>query len=142
MRLKVPEHVADKLDGLNKKDFRVKFFRASGPGGQHRNRADTAARITHIATGISAEAADSRSQSLNRTEAFKKLVLKLVKHYAAQISVEERRTNSGWAEKIRTYSEPRNTVTDHRTGKSHPYDKVLDGDLDPFISACIAQAIE
>ena len=63
MRIKLPKYVAEKLIGTSKKDLRVQFFSASGKGGQHRNKTDTACRMTHIATGISAESTDSRSQS-------------------------------------------------------------------------------
>lgn len=141
MKIKVHPHVADQLDGLRKKDFRLQFFRASGPGGQHRNKTSTATRITHIATGISAEATDSRSQSDNRAAAFRKLVAKLVEHYAGQFQTAARRTNAGWAEKIRTYHEPRDTVTDHRTGVTRGYKAVLAGDIDPFIDACYEKEV-
>lgn len=135
MRIKLPKYVAEKLIGTSKKDLRVQFFRASGKGGQHRNKTDTACRMTHIATGISAESTDSRSQSENKWAAWKKLVDRLIKHYTKEMAQESRRTNSGWAEKIRTYHQPRGTVTDHRTGVTQDYGKTLDGDLDKFIEA-------
>jgi len=135
MRVRVPAYVGKKLIGLNKKDFKVSTFRASGPGGQHRNKADTAIRITHKETGISAEATDSRSQATNKAEAFKKLVFKLIEHYTE--NSDERLMNNGWSEKIRTYHEPRDTVTDHRTGVTKRYSDVLDGDLDDFVEASI-----
>jgi protein subunit release factor A len=133
VRVKVPKHVADKLVGITKKDVRVEFFRASGKGGQHRNKTDTACRMTHLATGISAEATDSRSQADNKQGAWFKLVNRLIAYYKAQMVQEERRTNKGWAEKIRTYHEPRGIVKDHRTGITQNYQRTLDGDLDQFI---------
>lgn len=137
----VPEYIANKLDGLRKTDLRIQFFRSSGPGGQHRNKVETAVRITHKATGVTAEASDSRSQSDNRTAAFLRLVDKLIEHYRGEMCEQERKINSGWAEKIRTYHEPRNTVKDHRTGATHPYSDVIDGDLDPLIDASAECAV-
>lgn len=138
MKLKVPKHVADKIVGLSKSDLVIKPFIASGPGGQHRNKVFTAVRITHVETGIYAEATDSRSQSTNKKNAFQKLVKKLIAHYTKEEG-KERETNMGWAAKIRTYHEPRNEVKDHRSGATHPYDKVLDGDLDKLIESVLLQ---
>ena len=134
-KIKVSPFVASKIDGLRKTDFRVQFFKASGPGGQHRNKTSTAARITHIKTGISAEATDSRSQADNRANAFKKLINKLIEHYESMTIAEERKINSGWAEKIRTYHQPRGTVTDHRSGVAVNYDDAMNGEIDDFINA-------
>ena len=133
MRIKVSKHVGDQLIGLSKRDFKVSTFRSSGPGGQHRNKTNTAIRITHTVTGISAESADSRSQSTNKESAFRKLVYKLIAFY--DNDKRERLMNSGWAEKIRTYHEPRGVVTDHRTGKTKRYSDVMSGDIDAFIEA-------
>jgi protein subunit release factor A len=135
MRITLPKSVADKLIGTTKKDLRVEFFRASGKGGQHRNKTDTACRITHLATGIAAEATDSRSQADNKEKAWLKLVERLIAYYRRETIQETRRMNSGWAEKIRTYHEPRGTVKDHRTGVTNGYQETLDGDLDKFIEA-------
>lgn len=135
MRKKVPKYVADKIIGTTKKDLRIQFFRASGKGGQHRNKTDTACRITHVATGVTAEATDSRSQGDNKAKAWLKLVERLIAFYMAQMTQEDRRMNSGWSEKIRTYHQPRGVVKDHRTGATQGYDKTLDGDLDKFIEA-------
>jgi peptide chain release factor 2 len=141
MKIKVPEYVADKLDGLRKKDFNVQTFRASGPGGQHRNKVETAVRITHIATGVTAEATNSRSQADNKKAAFQKLVMKLVAYYKEE-GVKERKINLGWGEKIRTYHEPRGVVKDHRTGVEASYAVVLDGGIDCFIDAMVEKEIE
>ena len=134
MKLKVSKYVADKLDGLNKNDLRVHTFKGSGPGGQHRNKVETAVRITHIDTGISIEATDSKSQSRNKKEAFKKLVLKLVAHYNKEDIIA--RTFEGKSVgKIRTYNEQRRIVKDHRTEVEADYGSVLDGNIDCFINA-------
>ncbi len=135
MRFTVPKYVADKIIGTTKKDLRVQFFRASGKGGQHRNKTDTACRMTHKVTGISAESTDSRSQASNKSKAWLKLVDRLITHYKKEMVQEERRMNSGWSEKIRTYHEPRGVVKDHRTGVTNGFQKTLDGDLDKFIEA-------
>lgn len=134
MRIKVPKYVADRLVGLSKKDFQIHTFKGSGPGGQHRNKVETAVRITHTATGISAEATDNKSQSRNKKEAFGKLVRKLVSHYTSEetsLCTAEAKAEG----KIRTYNEQRRTVKDHRTGIEADYSSVLDGDIDCFIEA-------
>lgn len=128
MKRTVSKYVASKLDGLRKKDFRVERFKSSGPGGQHRNKVETAVRITHIATGVSAEATDSKSQARNKRNAFFRLADKLIKHYTKE-SIGEDETGRN-LQRIRTYNEPRNTVKDHRTGIEAEYKTVLDGDLD------------
>jgi protein subunit release factor A len=133
MIIKVPRYVANKLDGLRKKDFRIQTFKGSGPGGQHRNKVETAVRITHKATGISAESTDSKSQSQNRSNAFLKLSKKLIQHYTKE-HYEEARYRVP-PETIRTYNEIRNAVKDHRTGVEANYQSVIDGDIDCFIEA-------
>ena len=138
MKIKVSKYVADKLDGLNKKDFRVHTFKGSGPGGQHRNKVETAVRITHIDTGISAEATNNKSQSRNKKEAFKRLATKLVEYYTKE-DLDTRITVSKAEGKIRTYNEQRRTVKDHRTGIEADYASVLDGDIDCFIEAMVGK---
>jgi protein subunit release factor A len=135
MRVRLPKDVAEKMLKVTKKDLRIDFFRASGKGGQHRNKTDTACRITHLPTGISAETTDSRSQADNKSRAWMKLITRLIAHYKAETRAEARRTNTGWAEKIRTYHQPRGVVKDHRTGVEQDYDKTLNGDLDIFVEA-------
>ena len=135
MRRMVPKYVADRIVGTTKKDLRIQFFRASGKGGQHRNKTDTACRITHIATGVTAEATDSRSQASNKVKAWLKLVNRLIAHYKSEMVQEARRTNTGWGEKIRTYHQVRGEVKDHRTGVVQGYEQTLDGDIDKFIEA-------
>lgn len=135
MKLSAPKHVADELLKVNKKTLEINYFRASGKGGQHRNKTDTACRIKHKPTGIIAESTDSRSQADNRYSAFRKLIARLADHY--DNTHKERLTAAGWSEKIRTYHEPRGTVKDHRTGVTAPYRDTLDGKLEPFIEAAI-----
>lgn len=114
----------------SKSDFIITYFRASGPGGQHRNKVETAVRIKDKITGLVAEAKDSRSQSDNTKSAFLKLVKLIIKHYEDLQIDKSRDTNLGWDKKIRTYHAIRGEVLDHRTGKTAPYDLVLDGKLD------------
>jgi protein subunit release factor A len=139
MRIKLPKDVGEKLLEVNKKNLRVQYFRASGKGGQHRNKTDTACRITHIPTGVSAEATDSRSQADNKSKAWLKLVRRLIAHWTKETATEARRMNSGWGEKIRTYHQPRGTVKDHRTGVEQDFERTMDGDLDAFIEAMVYQ---
>ena len=113
-----------------RKDFRIQHVRGSGPGGQHRNKVATGVRIMDLITGISAVATDSRSQTDNKVEAFRKLVKALIAHYERdQGQEEERRQAAGFGAKIRSYHEPRGVVVDHRTGKRRSYAAVLDGDI-------------
>ena len=130
MIIKVSRYVGSKLDGLRKKDFRIQTFKGSGPGGQHRNKVETAVRITHIATGISAESTDSKSQLKNRSTAFLKLAKKLIKHYENEQfeTIQEKIAPVT----IRTYNEIRNTVKDHRTGITAKYKDVLNGKISIF----------
>ena len=118
----------------SKADFRVQYFKSSGPGGQHRNKTETAVRITDIETGLTCEATESRSREMNKRRAFERLVVKLIKHYEAIEAVnDERKINLGWADKIRTYNEKADRVIDHRTGARQSFTKTLDGDLALFI---------
>ena len=134
MIIKVPAYVAEELDGLRKKDFLIKSIKGSGPGGQHRNKRETGIRITHKATGVTAEATDSKSQERNRHNAFVKLINKLVLYYTRVQMKEEMPTK-----RIRSYNEKRGTVKDHRSGVIGKYKDVLDGDLDCFIQGPVAQ---
>jgi len=104
-----------------RKDFRVDTFRAGGKGGQHQNKTDSAVRITHIDTGLSAESREERSQPLNKKIAFRKLADKMIEHYFPKI----RKDRAPVTDTIRTYHEPRGTVKDHRTGRMYRYDDVV-----------------
>ena len=103
-------------------DFIVTPFKSSGPGGQHRNKTSSAVRIKDKITGLSAEADESRSQHVNKQEAFLRLAKALIAHYEALEEPAEINR-----ERIRSYHEPRGVVLDHRNGRKAPYTKVLDG---------------
>ena len=117
-----------------RKDFRVETFPAGGPGGQHQNKTDSAVRLTHKPTGISAECRSERSQHANKRTAFRKLAAKLVEWVKAQ-ERERQGERERKRETIRTYHAIRGTAKDHRTKVTRPLDATLNGDLDPFIDA-------
>jgi peptide chain release factor 1 len=127
---------------VDEKDLRVDTFRASGPGGQHVNKTDSAIRITHIPTGIVVQCQDERSQHKNRAKAMRMLKTKLFeveeKKRLSEIS-SMRRTMVGSgdrSEKIRTYNFSQSRVTDHRIGLTlYKLEEILDGDLDELIQA-------
>ncbi len=110
---------------VRKSDLKITYYRDSGPGGQHRNKADTACRIIHIPTGIMSTASEQRSQLQNRNMAFSRLAeqLKPLMILAAQSS-KPLKSNK----RIRTYTENRQTVKDVRLNKKYSYNKVLFGD--------------
>lgn len=122
-----------------KKDFKVETFPAGGPGGQHQNKTDSAVRITHVESGISAECRSERSQHYNKRTAFEKLVRRLIDHYVKQ---EQKERFAAGKETIRTYHEPRGTAKDHRTGVTLPLKNVLDGDIDKFIDAMMGLKLD
>ena len=127
---------------INPDDLRIDFFRASGPGGQHVNKTDSAVRITHIPTGLVVSCQDQKSQHKNKAKAMKVLLSRLLDLEQAEqqskIS-EERRTMVGSgdrSERIRTYNFPQNRVTDHRVGLTlHKLSLILEGDLDEMIDS-------
>lgn len=104
-----------------KKDFRVDTYMASGPGGQHRNKTQSAVRITHIPTGLFATSHVHKEQGRNKKEAFHKLAEK-IKKYHEHLLIKEKFKNN---EVIRTYNEPDNRVKDHETGLTESYDDVM-----------------
>lgn len=110
-----------------RKDLKIEFFRGGGPGGQHRNKRDTACRITHIPTGISAKSESRRSQHQNKIAAFKQLAAVLVPVMRAEIrGATVRQVVS---ERVRTYHEPDQRVVDHRLkGRQWRYGEVIDKD--------------
>jgi len=125
---------------INPQDIRVDTLRASGPGGQHVNRRESAIRITHLSTGITVSCQEGRNQQQNKEKAMevlraRLLQRKILKEMAARGN--ERREQIGEAmraEKIRTYNFPQNRITDHRLNKSwHNLDKIIDGDLKQII---------
>lgn len=133
---------------INDSDLKVDTFRASGAGGQHVNKTDSAIRITHIPTGIVVACQTDRSQHRNRATAMQMLKARmyeaeLQKREAAAAQTEAAKTDIGWGHQIRSYVlAPYQLVKDLRTGveKGNP-DAVLDGALDDFMSASLAQRV-
>ena len=127
---------------INPSELRVEVMRASGAGGQYVNRRESAVRITHIPTGISAYSQEQRTQQQNREIALRVLKARLwekKRNEELQKLSEERKEQIGSgmrAEKIRTYNFPQNRITDHRLGKSwYNLEKIINGDLNPIIKA-------
>lgn len=129
---------------INKNDLRIDTYRASGAGGQHINKTDSAVRITHLPTGIVAASQDGRSQHDNKDKAMKALIARIYDYYQQQQDQQvesERKSKIGSgdrAEKIRTYNYPQNRVTDHRIGLTiQQLDRIIEGKLDDIITALI-----
>ncbi|WP_249029369.1 peptide chain release factor 1 [Tannockella kyphosi] len=127
---------------INAGDLRIDTYRASGAGGQHINKTDSAVRITHLPTGIVAASQDGRSQHDNKDKAMKALIARIYdKFQQEQLEAigSERKDKVGTgdrAEKIRTYNYPQNRVTDHRIGFTiQQLDRVMEGKLDDVIQA-------
>jgi peptide chain release factor 2 len=130
-----------KID-IRPEDLRVDTFRASGAGGQHVNRTDSAIRMTHLATGIVVQCQNERSQHKNRASAMKQLRAKLYEHEMEKKRVEERKLEDtklgiNFGSQIRSYVlAPYRMIKDHRTKLAiGDVDRVLEGDLDPLIHA-------
>jgi len=130
-----------KID-IRPEDLRVDTFRASGAGGQHVNRTDSAIRITHLSTGIVVQCQNERSQHKNRASAMKQLKARLYeaeleKKRAEERKLEDTKLDSGFGSQIRSYVlAPYRLIKDHRTKLAvGDVDRVLDGDLDPFMHA-------
>lgn len=136
----LPEQDAiDDVD-IDKADLRVDTFRASGAGGQHVNKTDSAVRLTHLPTGIVVECQDERSQLKNRVRAMQLLHAKLLDTAQAQQTAEQAETRRSLvgsgdrSERIRTYNFPQGRVTDHRIGLTlYKLDEVIAGRLDHII---------
>jgi len=131
---------------INEKDLRIDTFRAGGKGGQHVNKTDSAVRIVHIPTGITVSCQNERSQAQNKASAMKMLRAALYQHelekqQAERAKVEAEKTEIGWGNQIRSYVfQPYTMVTDHRTElKLTDVQRVMDGDLDPFIEAYLKE---
>jgi len=138
----------DEIDEINidKNDLRVDTFRASGAGGQHVNKTDSAVRLTHIPTGIVVECQDGRSQHKNKEKALSLLQSKLLdaereKKDTEQAENRKVMVGSGdRSEKIRTYNFPQNRITDHRIEMSvHNLPAFLDGDMEEMISSLLEE---
>ena len=141
--------VDDRIEiDVNESDCRIDTYRASGAGGQHVNKTESAVRITHIPTGIVVACQSERSQHKNRATAWNMLRARL---YERELEAREAKapptraskTEIGWGHQIRSYVlQPYQMVKDLRTGhvSGTPAD-VLDGDLDPFMEASLAQRL-
>ncbi len=132
---------------INPADVRTDTYRASGAGGQHINKTDSAVRLTHIPTNIVVQCQDSRSQHSNRDVAWKRLRSKLYdyemrKRMEEQQKLEDGKTDVGWGHQIRSYVLDQSRIKDLRTGvEATNTQKVLDGDLDAFVEASLKQGV-
>ena len=132
---------------INPADVRTDTFRASGAGGQHINKTDSAVRLTHIPTGIVVQCQDGRSQHSNRDVAWKRLRSRLYDHemrkrMEEQQKLEDTKTDVGWGHQIRSYVLDQSRIKDLRTNyETSATQKVLDGDLDPFITESLKQGV-
>ncbi len=132
---------------INPADVRTDTFRASGAGGQHINKTDSAVRLTHVPTGIVVQCQNDRSQHRNRDEAWQMLRSRLFEHemrkrQAEQQKLEDSKTDVGWGHQIRSYVLDQSRIKDLRTSvEISNTQKVLDGDLDAFIAASLKQGV-
>ncbi len=132
---------------INPADLRTDTYRASGAGGQHVNKTDSAIRITHVPTGVVVQCQNDRSQHKNRSNAMKQLKAKLYelelqKQKDQQQSLEDEKTDIGWGSQIRSYVLDQSRIKDLRTGiESSNTQAVLDGDLDKFIEASLKSGL-
>jgi peptide chain release factor 2 len=133
---------------INPSDVRTDTYRASGAGGQHINKTDSAVRLTHIPTGIAVACQAGRSQHQNRDEAWKMLrarlyEMELQKREEAAQALNDQKTDIGWGHQIRSYVlQPYQMVKDLRTDvETSDTDGVLNGDLDAFMGASLAQRV-
>jgi peptide chain release factor 1 len=138
----------DEVDDIeiNPADLRTDTFRASGAGGQHVNKTDSAIRITHIPTGIVVECQDERSQHKNRARALSLLKAKMLtqeREKQRKEQAENRRSLVGTgdrSERIRTYNYPQGRITDHRINLTlYKLTTIMEGDLEPLISALVLE---
>jgi len=132
---------------INPADLRVDTYRASGAGGQHINKTDSAVRITHIPTNTVVQCQNDRSQHRNREEAMNMLKgalynLELNKRNQEKQALEDAKTDIGWGHQIRSYVLDQSRIKDLRTGVEIGNTQgVLDGDLDPFITESLKQGV-
>ena len=132
---------------INPADVRVDTYRASGAGGQHINKTDSAVRLTHAPSGIVVQCQNDRSQHRNRAEAWEMLKSRLYElemrnRMSDQQKLEDSKTDVGWGHQIRSYVLDQSRIKDLRTGFETGNTKaVLDGDLDDFIAASLKQGV-
>jgi peptide chain release factor 2 len=132
---------------INPADVRTDTYRASGAGGQHINKTDSAVRLTHVPTGIVVQCQNDRSQHKNRDEAWKMLKSRLYEHEMRkrreeQQKLEDSKTDVGWGHQIRSYVLDQSRIKDLRTNvEMSNTQRVLDGDLDSFIEASLKKGL-
>ncbi len=132
---------------INPADLRIDVYRASGAGGQHVNRTESAVRITHKPTGIVVQCQNDRSQHKNKDHAMKQLKAKLYeleiqKRSETQQAIEDTKSDIGWGSQIRSYVLDQSRIKDLRTGiETGNTQAVLDGNLDPFIEASLKSGL-
>ena len=131
---------------INESDLRIDVYRASGAGGQHVNKTDSAVRITHLPTGIVVAMQEERSQHKNRAKAMKILRARMYEQQRSRIDATraaDRKSQVGTgdrSERIRTYNFPQGRVSDHRINLTlYKIDRVMQGELDEFIDALTAE---
>ena len=144
----VSPEVDDDIDiEIDPSDLRIDVYRASGAGGQHVNRTESAVRITHEPTGIVVQCQNDRSQHKNKATAMKQLKAKLYEHELqkrneASQAVEDSKSDIGWGSQIRSYVLDQSRIKDLRTGyETGNTQAVLDGNLDPFIEASLKSGL-
>jgi peptide chain release factor 2 len=144
----VSPEISDDIEvDINPADLRIDVYRASGAGGQHVNRTESAVRITHNPSGIVVQCQNDRSQHRNKDQAMSQLKAKLYelevqKRNASQQEVEDGKSDIGWGSQIRSYVLDQSRIKDLRTGvETGNTQAVLDGDLDDFIEASLKSGL-
>jgi peptide chain release factor 2 len=144
----VSPEVDDNIEiDINPADLRVDVYRASGAGGQHVNRTESAVRITHLPTNTVVQCQNDRSQHKNKDHAMKQLraklyELELMKRNAESQQLEDSKSDIGWGNQIRSYVLDQSRIKDLRTNvETGNTQAVLDGDLDPFVEASLKQGL-
>ena len=144
----VSPEVDDNIDiDIDPSDLRIDVYRASGAGGQHVNRTESAVRITHLPTNVVVQCQNDRSQHKNKATAMKQLKAKLYELELRQRreqaqAVEDAKSDVGWGSQIRSYVLDQSRIKDLRTGhETGNTQAVLDGALDPFIEASLKQGL-
>jgi len=131
---------------INPAEIRIDTFRASGAGGQHINKTDSAVRVTHLPTGIVVECQDDRSQHKNKAQALSVLAARIKDKQLRERQAKEAATRKSLvgsgdrSERIRTYNFPQGRVTDHRINLTlYKIEHIMDGEMDDLINALIAE---
>ena len=142
----MPELPESEMPEINPADLRIDTYRASGAGGQHINKTDSAVRITHIPTGMVVECQDERSQHKNKAKALSVLASRLVQQEQEKLAQEQADTRRNLlgsgdrSDKIRTYNYPQGRVTDHRINLTiYRLDEVMNGKIDELIQPIITE---